>query len=168
MHILFVSSGNTEGGISPLVKNQGDSLKKEGHQIDFFTVKGNGMKGYLKAIFQLRKRIKHTTYDLIHAHYGLSAISALLGKRDLPMVVSFMGDDLIGSNRKDGRIKKISLFLSWLNRWLAKKKYSYTIVKSSQMFDLLNIPNAVIIPNGVDLDLFYPEDKKKDQNPNNC
>ena len=50
MRILFISSGNSKSGISPIIKNQGESLKKEGISIEYLTIKGRGIKGYLKSI----------------------------------------------------------------------------------------------------------------------
>ncbi|KKQ79249.1 MAG: Glycosyl transferase group 1, partial [Candidatus Daviesbacteria bacterium GW2011_GWA1_38_7] len=116
MNILFISSGNALNGISPLVENQGKSLIEFGHQVDFFTIQGKGLKGYLKAILNLRKYLKSKKYQLIHAHYGLSGIIALLSNRGFPMVVSFMGDDLLGSNRDDGTITKLSKWMVKLNK----------------------------------------------------
>jgi teichuronic acid biosynthesis glycosyltransferase TuaC len=159
MKILFVSSGNTLNGISPLVENQGKSLIEYGHQIDFFTIQGKGLKGYINATFSLCKYLKGKDYDLIHAHYGLSGIIALLENRGFPLVVSFMGDDLLGSNLKNGKFRKSSLVLTKINCFLAAHFYSYSIVKSEQMFEILKIQNSEIIPNGVNLKQFYPEDK---------
>jgi teichuronic acid biosynthesis glycosyltransferase TuaC len=161
MNILFVSSGNALNGISPLVENQGKSLLEYGHQVDFFTIKGKGLQGYINANFKLRRYLKAKNYDLIHAHYGLSGIIALLVNRRVPLVVSFMGDDLLGSNLKNGKFRKSSLVLTKINCFLAAHFYSYSIVKSEQMFEILKIQNAEIIPNGVDLKHFIPEDKIK-------
>ena len=159
MNILFISSGNALNGISPLIENQGNSLKECGHNVDFFTVKGKGFRGYLDAALNLRKFLKGKRYDLLHAHYGLSAIIALLANRGFPLVVSFMGDDLLGSNQKNGKIHKISKLLIAVNRFLARSAYDFAIVKSSQMMKNFRSKNVEVIPNGVDLDNFYPEDK---------
>lgn len=159
MNILFVSSGNTLNGISPVVESQGRSLIEFGHKVDFFTIKGKGLKGYISAISRLRKFVTKGNFDLIHSHYGLSGIISLLANRGLPLVVSFMGDDLLGSNRKRGGISKKSIFLVKINRFLASKYYKFSIVKSAQMLRILNLKNAEIVPNGVNLKLFYPEEK---------
>lgn len=161
MNILFISSGNTLNGISPVVESQGKSLIEYGHQVDFFTIKGKGLKGYINATINLRKFLKGKNYDVLHAHYGLSGIIALLANRCLPLVVSFMGDDLLGSNRKNGEISKLSVFLTGVNRLMASRYYRFSIVKSAQMLRILNIRNAEVIPNGVNLKYFYPEDKTK-------
>ena len=58
MKVLFVSSGNSDKGISHLVKNQGESLIKNGIALYFFTIKGKGLLGYLKNSQLLRKLLE--------------------------------------------------------------------------------------------------------------
>jgi len=53
MKVLFVSSGNNNIGISPVVKNQGESLQNEGIILSFFTNNGKGILGYLKNVSYL-------------------------------------------------------------------------------------------------------------------
>ena len=50
MKVLIVASGNS-AVISPFVKEQGDSLKELGLDIDYFLIKGKGITGYLKNYF---------------------------------------------------------------------------------------------------------------------
>ena len=50
MKVLFVSSGNSDYGIVPFIRNQGESLKQAGIDIDYFTIIGKGIKGYYKNI----------------------------------------------------------------------------------------------------------------------
>jgi len=50
MKVLFVSSGNSHYGIVPFIKSQGESLKKEGVDLDYFGIKGKSVTGYLKNI----------------------------------------------------------------------------------------------------------------------
>jgi len=70
MKVLFVSSGNSKFGISPIIRNQDESLKKNGIGIEYFTIKGKGINGYLKNIPILKKDLKPYHYDIIHAHYS--------------------------------------------------------------------------------------------------
>jgi len=142
VNILFVSSGNSKNGISPLVLNQGKSLIQLGHYVTFFTIKEKGIKGYLKYIFILRKFIKNNSYDVIHAHYSLSAIvTALAGGK--PMIVSLMGSDVKASPLLKYLIKLFN-FLFW-------KK---VIVKSRDMKTSCDIEDAYVIPNGVNFTKF--------------
>lgn len=160
MRVLFVCSGNNMDGPSPVVMSQGESLLNAGLFVKFFTVNEKGIKGYLRASLLLKQHLENNSYDLIHAHYGLSGITALLGNRSLPVVVSFMGDDILGSNNSDGRVKPISKYLLRINACLARNKFRHTILKSKEMQNNIRGGKSSIIPNGVDLDRFYPMDKK--------
>jgi len=144
LKILFVSSGNSKNGISPLIKNQGESLKSE-VEVDYFTIKGKGIKGYLKSIPKLKEYLKNNSYDLIHSHYWLSAIVTSLAMPKIPIVVSLMGDD-VKAKRWFRWIIYVFYYLSW----------SATIVKSKDMYNSLGLKDVYIIPNGVDFNRFKP------------
>ncbi|WP_025743574.1 glycosyltransferase family 4 protein [Aquimarina pacifica] len=142
MKVLFVSSGNTINGISPLVLNQGNSLKSIGHNVSFFTIKEKGIRGYVKHIFLLKKFLKEQTHDVVHAHYSLSAIVAgLAGAK--PLVVSLMGSDV-----------KASPLLKFLIKFCNLLFWEKIIVKSKDMKKSCGIANVAIIPNGVDFTKF--------------
>lgn len=131
MKVLFVSSGNSEFGISPIIKNQGESLKQNGIDLYYFTIKGKGIKGYLKNIPILKKYLKNHNYDIIHAHYSLSAIVATLSGAK-PLVVSLMGSDIYGNVNIDGKRK----FYSYINILSAKLLHPFVnkiIVKSKNL-----------------------------------
>ena len=57
MRVLIVASGNSND-ISPFVKEQGNSLKDIGLDIDYFLIKGKGVYGYVKNYFTLIKILK--------------------------------------------------------------------------------------------------------------
>ena len=144
MKVLFVSSGNSLNGISPIIFNQGESLKKTGMILEYLTIKGSGLIGYLKSIPRIRKHIKQNKYDIVHAHYSLSAFAAsLAGAR--PLIVSLMGSDV-----KSKKIYKIGIKIFNLFFWSA------IIVKSEDMKASLGLETALVIPNGVDIDRFVP------------
>jgi glycosyltransferase involved in cell wall biosynthesis len=152
MRVLFVSSGNTKDGISPVVKNQGESLQNMGITLDYFTVQGKGIKGYLKNVFPLRKHIKQNQYHIVHAHYSLSAFVATIAGCK-PLVVSLMGSDI-----RSGFIIKAAIKTAYLFFW------KVVIVKSQDMSDNVGIKKVEIIPNGVNVNVFKPEDKGSAQN----
>jgi glycosyltransferase involved in cell wall biosynthesis len=149
MEILFVSSGNTKNGISPIVHNQGTSLKDIGHDISFFTIKGKGIKGYLSHIFILRKFLKNRTFDVVHAHYSLCAITASLAGTK-PLVVSLMGSDI-----------KTSATLKYCIKIFKTIFWKKVIVKSSDMKSTANFKDVNVVPNGVDFEKFQPMEREK-------
>lgn len=147
MKILFVSSGNSEAGISPIVRSQGESLKRNGIDLDYFTIVGKGIKGYLKNIPRLRKFLRTKNYDLIHSHYSLSSIVASLSCK-LPMVVSLMGSDT-----------HMGFFWKSIIKAFYRFRWKETIVKSAPMKKRISLSNAIVIPNGVNFRLFKPVEK---------
>ena len=86
MKVLIVSryKPNLEGGILPFVKEQGEALRSAGCLVDFFPIKGN----YLHAVNPLKTKIREYKPDVVHAHYGLSAITAEL-QSIVPVVTTF-------------------------------------------------------------------------------
>jgi teichuronic acid biosynthesis glycosyltransferase TuaC len=158
MRVLFVCSGNSKNfEIIPFIKEQGESLRKKGIEVDYFPVVGKGMGGYIKAGLQLRKYLKKNRYDLIHAHFTLSGWSAIIGAGRIPVVLSLMGSDAYGEYvgvRKVQLKSRFSTFLTWMIQPFVK-----AIISKSQ-----NIENFVylkqksyIIPNGINKEKFRPE-----------
>lgn len=83
MKILLVSRYKEQftQNMLPFVLEQGESLRAAGCDaygepitVDYFTVRGN----YVKAAFELRNKIRETRPDIVHAHYGLSGVTASL------------------------------------------------------------------------------------------
>jgi len=68
----------------PFVTEQGESLRAAGCEVEFFLVKGS----YLLAVRELKRKIREFKPDIVHAHYGLSAITAEL-QSEVPVVTTF-------------------------------------------------------------------------------
>lgn len=145
MKVLFVSSGRT-GDVGHVVKNQGESLARQGIEIEYFTITP-GFSGYCRAVPRIHRTVRDGNYDLVHAHYSLSAFAASLAG-SFPMVVSLMGSDAAGN-----------MFLRWLIRIFSRLRWRATIVKTDQMMRKLGLKRAYIVPNGVDTERFAPIDK---------
>lgn len=160
MKVLFVSSANKKNRINTIVYRQGESLKKEGLNIQYFSLKGKGLLGYVKNVFTLRSFLSKNKFDVIHAHYGLCGIVSLLAKRKEKLIVSLMGDDILGSRDFVGKSTSSGKIFIFINQ-IASKFYNYIIVKSEEMKSQLNFAENKIqvIPNGVDFDLFYRVEK---------
>ncbi len=123
---------------------QGASLSMAGHEIDYYYISGRGIFGYLRNMPALRRCIREGHYDLVHAHYSLTAIAASLAGRHR-MVVSLMGSDVLGN----------SLILPLL-RLFCRYRWSRTIVKTEMMKSRIGNRNIIVLPNGVDTDMFRP------------
>jgi glycosyltransferase involved in cell wall biosynthesis len=154
MKILIVSRFNNilPNGITPFIDEQAKDLIKKGSEVDFFTIKGKSYYAYFIAILQLNNFLNKNKYDIIHSHYGLSSIVAVL-QRKVPVVVSLVGCD-------------VNL---WFNRLLNK----FTTYKLSKIIIFVSDKlrqksrfrgESEIIPYGIDLVKFYPIEKKIAQN----
>ena len=147
MKVLIVASGNS-AVISPFVKEQGDSLKEIGIDIDYFLIKGKGVTGYLKNYFSLIRLVKTNTYDIIHAHYGLSGLLATF-QSHVPVVITFHGSDV--------NLNRTNFYLSFLASRLSNANI-FVHESLSKKLSLFS-DKAEIIPCGVNLNLFKPIDK---------
>lgn len=97
MRALLVSryKDNFQNHILPFVYEQGEALRRCGVDVDYFLVEGNGLLSYFKSVKPLKKKIKEFAPDIIHAHYGLSGITAVL-QRDVPVVTTFHNGETLG------------------------------------------------------------------------
>lgn len=147
--IVIVCSSNKTGKPAALIDNQAISLQKEGVGIEYLLIKEKGFKGYFKSIIRLRKKLRQSDYDLIHAH-GLASLPASLAFKK-PLIVSVMGSELVDHP-----------FLKPVYRFLTSCFWNHVIVKSNSLLKLIGtakLSKVSILPNGVDLATFRPIDK---------
>lgn len=145
MKVLFVSSGNSAVGISPFVKEQGEALRRAGITLDYFLISGKGIRGYWRNIFLLRGLLKRNHYDILHGHFIWSILVCLF-QRNIIKVGTFHGTDL---NRKSFR---------WIADRIVMPFLDLSIVVSEKMASLVPGRKTAVIPCGIDLDTFYPND----------
>lgn len=86
MRLLLIAryKENFIGNVAPFVTEQGEAIRAIGHEVDYFPIKGN----YLKAVKALKAKIREFRPDIVHAHFGLSAITAELQSL-VPVVTTF-------------------------------------------------------------------------------
>lgn len=152
MKVLFVSSGR-QGDVNPIIRNQGESLRRAGMELEYYVVNGRGKKSYLKSIKPLRAKIKESKYDVIHAHYSWTAYMTSIATVGIkvPMVVSLMGNDILDHWWYPG-----------LARMVAKMKpWKAVIVKSQEMRERLGMKRAIVVPNGVNMEKFQPMEQEE-------
>ena len=149
MKVLFIHSGNKSVGNSSFTKEQADSLIQLGIEVDFLLIHGKGLKGYLRNLPKLKRKIRKGKFDLVHAHYGLSGVLAVL-QRICPTVVTFQGSDIY--TRKYRILSRIAIRLSALNIFVSKRLAQTAGVRKKNE----------IIPYGVNMkDVFFPMDKEE-------
>jgi glycosyltransferase involved in cell wall biosynthesis len=150
-------------GFGSFVKAQMESLRPQGVDFDVLFINGRESTwNYVRGIRQVRRQLRMKRYDLIHAHFGLSGWVARWQWR-VPLVMSFMGDDVLGRPARSGRITPGGHLLR-LSGLILSRLATAVIVKSPQMAAKLRLSSAHVIPNGVDLNLFRPMEQAQARN----
>ncbi len=144
-------------GYGSFVEAQMESLRPLGVAFDVLFINGRDPAGITCApCASCAAKLKTDSYDLIHAHFGLSGwVARCQGK--VPVVVSFMGDDVLGRFKRSGRITLYGRLLQ-ASSYVLARLVAAVIVKSREMKSKLSLDSAHVIPNGVDLNLFRPLD----------
>lgn len=83
-------------GLGSFVRDQVDALRRiEGVDIEVFSFAPGGANAYVRAASELRsRRRRHDRFDVIHAHYGLTAWPAFAASGEV-RAVTLHGTDLI-------------------------------------------------------------------------
>lgn len=125
------------------VKEQAESLRKEGVQVDVFFVDGNKSKlNYLWAFPRLWARLLTRRYDLIHAHYVFAGIIAR-AQFLYPVVLTHHGSQVF----QTWQAPLCRIVTPFMNR---------AIVVSQEMKEKGRLSKAAVIPCGINFDLFKP------------
>lgn len=142
------------------VQTQVEYLRRAGLEVEVLVVgeRSRTFK-YSKAAFELRRRLAEGSIDLIHAHYSYAGIIARMQWK-VPVVVSYCGDDLLGTINGRG---KQALFgrLAVLAGRLLSHYVDGVIVKSRGMASKLGRRDIHVIPHEVDLELFQGSDREQ-------
>ncbi|MGH9430952.1 MAG: glycosyltransferase family 4 protein [Terriglobia bacterium] len=140
------------------VRSQMESLRPFGVDYSVLFINGCETKAaYWKSVGKLRKMVRSNSFDLVHAHMGLAGWVARCQFR-LPLVVSFLGNDVLGKFTHIGRVTLYDRFLIASSFILARMARA-VIVKSEEMKQKLGLASARVIPTGVDLEVFRPVDQ---------
>ncbi len=120
----------------PFVLEQGESLRQLGMTIDYMPVRGN----YILAVRDLKQKIRECQPDIVHAHFGLSAITAELQSL-VPVVTTFHNGETLNWHVN---------FLTSLFSLRAK----HVVYVAQHIHDLVyfKAKNQSIIPCGVNMD----------------
>lgn len=120
MRILIVASLNNKSHFAPFIQEQAEALTRMGVEVNYYGVKGKGLKGYLGNFRSLQKAIREFRPDVIHAHYGMCGLLANL-QRKTPVVTTYHGSDI--NNPKAFRWSRLSMILSKFNIVVSKAHY---------------------------------------------
>lgn len=93
MRVLIVARYKN-GSFAPFVAEQAEALQQAGCEIAWFGVQGKGICGYMRELPRLRRYIRSSQPDVIHAHYGLCGQLANMATRRVPVVTTYHGSDM--------------------------------------------------------------------------
>lgn len=136
----------SEPWFGSFVKDQVDALRRLGVSVEVFDFDGRrNWAAYGGAARTVRRLVARADYDIVHAHYGLSGAVALC-QRTVPVVTTFHGSD--------------SGPVPWQRRvsWLVARRSTPIFVAAANA-QRLGLPDALVLPAGVDTALFQPTDR---------
>lgn len=130
-------------GFGIFVKDQVDALRQiPGVDVEVWPFAAGGLR-YATAALKLRRFMRSRSFDLVHAHYGLTGWTAYAAQTK-PLLVTFHGTDV--HHRVVGR----------LSRRLARRIALVAVASPALKAPLGATPGAVVLPTGVDMERFAP------------
>ena len=120
-------------------------LENEPSAVDYFLVKGN----YLKAVGALKAKIREFKPDIVHAHFGLSAITVELQSL-VPVVTTFHNGETL-----NWRVNFLSSLFS------LRAKHVIYVAQHIRDLSYFKAKNYSIIPCGVPMDQCVVMDKEE-------
>ena len=120
----------------PFVLEQGESLRQLGLDIEYMPVRGN----YFLAVRDLKRKIRDCQPDIVHAHFGLSAITAELQSL-VPVVTTFHNGETLNWH--------VNFLTSLFSR-----RAKHVVYVAQHIYDLVyfKAKKHSIIPCGVNMD----------------
>jgi teichuronic acid biosynthesis glycosyltransferase TuaC len=137
------------------VKEQVESLREAGVEVDVLAFRQGEKDSYLQAIPIMRRQLRAKRYDIVQAYYGLTGGVARM-QNQCPLVVTFLGSDLlskIGFGSRAALKATAAVLISKLVALTSTKR----IIVANNLKPKLWPLDTVTISMGVDLSLFKPE-----------
>lgn len=126
-------------------------------------VNRRSLLGLIMSGIKLRALVKQEGYDLVHSFWGSASGLVISIFVNSPTILSFAGSDLYGNYSASGK-KTFSGFISTQLTKMAAFFADHVIVMSNKMLEEFSqqIQKKIsVIPEGIDLSIFYPLPKLK-------
>ena len=155
---MYPYEGDPSYGI--FVKEQVHALQREGAKVDVLFINAVRNKlGYISGIIEFLRRCHRNQYDLIHAQHTFCAAIALL-RRKTPVILTFHEGEASATLKMKLReiIRRPHKFLVCSSnlKKLIIKLVDQVIFVERRSKELFSTNKGVVIPCGVDFDLFRP------------
>jgi teichuronic acid biosynthesis glycosyltransferase TuaC len=158
MRVLAVIPGDGAGASMIFTRRQVESLARQALDVRTFYLNSRmSLVGLAQEWCRLRREIRSYQPHMVHAHYGTVTAFLCAMATSRPLVVTFRGSDL-NSHPEIGFLRaRVSLLLSQI----AARRAAQVICVSGQLQSRLwsHRERAIVLPDGVDLDLFHPSPK---------
>jgi glycosyltransferase involved in cell wall biosynthesis len=142
--------------LGTFVKTQVDSLRSIGVDAEPFVLDGRNRKlMYARAVPELRRRLRVGDVDVVHAHYSYVGVIARC-QLSAPLVVTYHGDDLLGTIGANGKTTLASRGAMALGHALARVTDAVIVQNETMKQRLRAHRHVYVLPHEVDLELFRP------------
>jgi teichuronic acid biosynthesis glycosyltransferase TuaC len=132
--------------LGSFVRDQVEALRRRGDvEVELFAF-GHGPRALVRAARDLRRRYGDRRFDVVHAHFGLTAWPALLARLG-PVVVTLHGNDLF--HPRSNRLTRAILPLTTLPAAVSREF-------SGLLRGAGTTRRVAVLPVGIDLDRFRP------------
>jgi len=164
LRVLFVIPGENHGSSMIFARRQAHFLAEEGVEVECFYLRSRTSPAALvREYFRLRGHIAGFKPALVHAQFGtVTAMLSAMAAGHRPLAISYRGGDLNPSPSSNSAKPGLgrSAFGRMLSQ-LAALRASLIICVSEGLRQRLwwRRDRAVVLPSGVDLQLFQPEER---------
>ena len=166
IRVLMITTGWPQPGqqiqTTHFIKRQAEFLRAAGVVVDVFHFRGRGsLWNYARAWARVRARLRHGSYDVVHAQWCHSGLVAL--PKQVPLVVTCRGGDLHGIVDRNGCQTPLGRVLQWLCRFVTRRADAVIVVSAHMKRFLDPYAPVHVIPSGLDFDLFriIPRDEAR-------
>lgn len=149
------------------VKEQVDSLRKQGVDIDVYYICGKDNKiQYFSSVIDLWRMLRNQKYDIIHAHHTFCIypvlVSSILARKKVPILLTFHEGEVHASYQKvqtgESTVKRL-VFSKEIKRFALERCNLIISVQEELIENLKYVGNYLTLPCGVDTNLFRPLNK---------
>ena len=165
IRVLMITSGWPQPGqpqTTHFVKRQAEFLRKAGVEVDVFFFRGaRRLWNYVRAWLQVRPKIRSGGHDLVHAQFGQSGLLAL--PKDLPLIVTLRGSDILGIVGPGGRHTLQGRISTALARLVVRRADGVVVVSEHMKDHFTTKAPVLVLPSGLDFELFrtMPRDEAR-------